>query len=54
MGWEKWLAAERGQAKKAGFIGMTGFGASAPAGALFEHFGITADAAVAEVKSLLG
>lgn len=26
-----------------GFVGMEGFGASAPAGALYEHFGITAD-----------
>jgi transketolase len=28
------------------FIGMTGFGASAPAKALYKHFGITAEAAV--------
>ncbi len=28
------------------FVGMTGFGASAPHQALFEHFGITADAIV--------
>jgi transketolase len=25
-----------------GFVGMPGFGASAPAGQLYEHFGITA------------
>jgi transketolase len=30
-----------------GFVGMTGFGASAPAPALYEHFGITAAAVVA-------
>ena len=29
-----------------GFIGMTGFGASAPAKDLFKHFGITAEAVV--------
>ena len=29
-----------------GFVGMEGFGASAPAEALYEHFGITADAVV--------
>ena len=29
-----------------GFVGMDGFGASAPAEALYEHFGITADAVV--------
>jgi transketolase len=33
------------------FIGMTGFGASAPAGDLYKHFSITADAAVAAVKA---
>lgn len=32
-----------------GFVGMTGFGASAPAEALYEHFGITADNIVKEV-----
>jgi transketolase len=35
------------------FIGMTGFGASAPASDLYKHFGITADAAVAAVKARL-
>ena len=45
---------ERGQEKKSGFVGMTGFGASAPAGELFETFGITADNTVATVKGLLG
>jgi transketolase len=29
-----------------GFVGMEGFGASAPAEALYEHFGVTADAVV--------
>jgi transketolase len=32
-------------------IGMTGFGASAPAGELYKHFGITADAVVEAVKA---
>lgn len=53
-GWDRLLMGERGQEKKAGFVGMTGFGASAPAGELFEKFGITADATVAKVKELLG
>lgn len=35
------------------FVGMTGFGASAPAPKLYEHFGITADAVVAAAKSLI-
>jgi len=38
MGWDAVLRPEDG------FIGMTGFGASAPAPALYAHFGITADA----------
>ncbi|MEC7372709.1 MAG: transketolase C-terminal domain-containing protein, partial [Pseudomonadota bacterium] len=33
------------------FVGMDDFGASAPAGELFPHFGITADAVVAAAKT---
>ena len=33
------------------FVGMDDFGASAPAGNLFPHFGITADAVVAAAKT---
>jgi transketolase len=44
FGWERWLG-PRGV-----FIGMTGFGASAPAEILYEHFGITEAAIVAAVK----
>ncbi|GAB4266166.1 MAG: transketolase [Pararhodobacter sp.] len=47
MGWDAVLRPEDG------FVGMTGFGASAPAPALYDHFGITpqavADAAVARL-----
>lgn len=35
------------------FVGMRSFGASAPGGQLFEHFGITKDAVVAAVKKTL-
>ena len=35
------------------FIGMTGFGASAPAEVLFAHFGITGDAVAAAAKARL-
>ena len=38
FGWQKWLGPE------GIFIGMRGFGASAPADELYKHFGITADA----------
>jgi len=36
------------------FIGMTGFGASAPAEKLYEHFGITTAKLVERTKALLG
>ena len=35
-------------------VGMDGFGASAPAPALYEHFGITAARVVEEVRARLG
>jgi len=54
QGWDRWLLGERGRDGKAGFIGMESFGASAPAEVLFDKFGITAEAAVAKVKELLG
>ncbi|SEK77104.1 transketolase [Roseivivax marinus] len=53
MGWDRWLCGERGRAQKSGFVGMEGFGASAPAEVLFEHFGITAEAVAGRVKALL-
>ncbi|KNG95606.1 transketolase [Pseudaestuariivita atlantica] len=53
QGWDRWLLGERGREAKAAFIGMDSFGASAPAEALFEHFGITAEAAVAAAKAML-
>jgi transketolase len=48
QGWDQFLRL------KDSFIGMSGFGASAPAGDLFEHFGITAEAVAAEAKRLIG
>lgn len=47
MGWDKYIR------NHGGFVGMDGFGASAPAGQLFEHFGITAENVVKEVKTRL-
>jgi len=44
FGWDQYLG-ERG-----GFVGMSGFGASAPVDTLYEHFGITPAAIVAEAK----
>ena len=44
--WRKWVGLD-GQV-----IGMTGFGASAPGGELYDHFGFTVDAIVQAVKDL--
>ncbi|PZO67923.1 MAG: transketolase [Paracoccus denitrificans] len=51
--WEWLLLGERGEWKRADFVGMTGFGASAPADRLYKEFGITAEDTVAKVKALL-
>ena len=48
FGWERWLGAD------GIFIGMPGFGASAPADVLYKEFGITADAIAGAVKKRLG
>ena len=47
FGWEKYV----GDTGKV--IGMHGFGASAPAPVLYEHFGITAEALVKAAKELV-
>ncbi|MDO9637474.1 MAG: transketolase [Pseudotabrizicola sp.] len=53
FGWDTWLFGEGGKRDKGDFVGMTGFGASAPAERLYAEFGITAEAAVAKAKALL-
>lgn len=52
-GWDRWLCGERGKSEKSGFVGMQGFGASAPAGTLYKEFGITAENVADKVKSLI-
>ena len=47
QGWDRFIG-EHGA-----FVGMTGFGASAPAEVLYQHFGITAEAVAAAAKSKL-
>jgi transketolase len=47
FGWERHVGAG------GAVIGMSGFGASAPAEDLYAHFGITADAAVLTAKARL-
>ena len=47
QGWERFIGED------GAFVGMSGFGASAPAETLYREFGITADAVVAAVKARL-
>jgi transketolase len=47
FGWDRWLGT------RGAFIGMEGFGASAPAEALFPHFGITPEKVAQAARSLL-
>jgi transketolase len=47
FGWERWLG------PRGAFIGMTGFGASAPVEALYPHFGITPEMVAEAARSLL-
>jgi transketolase len=53
FGWDRWLYGERGRREKSGFVGMHGFGASAPAEDLYREFGITADAVADKVRKLV-
>ena len=53
FGWDRWLMGERGVEKKAGFVGMEGFGASGAIEDLYPHFGITAAAVAARAEDLL-
>jgi transketolase len=52
-GWDRWLLGERGREAKAAFVGMTGFGASAPIERLYKEFGITAEDTAERAKALL-
>lgn len=47
FGWERYLG------EKGAFVGMKGFGASAPAPELYKHFGITAEAVASAVQERL-
>lgn len=48
MGWRRLLRPDDA------FVGLSDFGASAPAGALFEHFGLTAKRAAEVARGLVG
>jgi transketolase len=47
MGWDRYLG------EQGAFVGLSDFGASAPAEELYKHFGVTVDAVVAAAKALL-
>ncbi|MGA8401968.1 MAG: transketolase [Stellaceae bacterium] len=47
MGWNRWLG------RNAAFVGMTGFGASAPVEALYPHFHITAERVAELARGLI-
>ena len=47
QGWDRFIGQD------GAFVGMTGFGASAPAEKLYDHFAITPAAAVAAAKAKL-
>ena len=47
QGWERFIGED------GAFVGITGFGASAPAEVLYDKFGVTAEAVVAAVKARL-
>ena len=48
QGWDRYLGTN------GDFVGMSGFGASGPAGQVYEKFGITADAIVEAAKKTIG
>jgi len=45
FGWDAWIGCD------GGFVGMTGFGASAPIADLYGHFGITAERVAEEMRN---
>ncbi|HYD69417.1 transketolase [Azospirillum sp.] len=47
QGWDRWIG------RDGGFVGMAGFGESAPYQELYKHFGITAEAVVKAAKARL-
>ncbi len=47
LGWDRWIGGN------GAFIGMEGFGASAPAPDLYRHFGLTVEAVIAKARQLI-
>jgi transketolase len=51
--WDRWLLGQGGRETKSAFVGMSSFGASAPAEVLYEKFGITAENVARTTQALL-
>ena len=47
FGWDRWLG------ERSAFVGMHGFGTSAPGASAFEHFGITAEKLAEAARSVV-
>lgn len=55
QGWERYVGALSTTPGQGGrFVGMNSFGASAPFGELYQHFGITSEAVVAAARDAIG
>ena len=53
LGWEKWLYTNGGNQNKTSFVGMSGFGTSAPEKDIFDHFQINVDEICRQAESLI-
>ena len=53
LGWEKWLYKNSGNQSKTSFVGMSGFGTSAPEKDIFDHFKINVDEICQRAESLI-
>jgi len=53
LGWEKWLYENSSNQTKTSFVGMSGFGVSAPVEDIFDHFNINVDEICLQAESLI-
>ena len=53
LGWDKWLYKNSGNQSKTSFVGMSGFGTSAPEKDIFDHFKINVDEICKRAESLI-
>ena len=53
LGWDKWLYKNSGNQSKTSFVGMSGFGTSAPEKDIFDHFKINVDEICQRAEALI-